>query len=159
MKLPDSICTPEDLSATLMEIREYSRWYKHELVKHQSGAKVQSTQPVISTVTAEILREKSAQQNVSEQHLDELIEELAKYKRTLPVISITLAAPASGQLKKTLTNWCRQNLATGILVSFAHNRTLLGGMVVRYGSHVYDWSWRRQLLNTPSQFSEVLARV
>jgi F0F1-type ATP synthase delta subunit len=70
-----------------------------------------------------------------------------------------LAAPPSNGIKKTLVAWCRKNIATDILVNFDFNSTLLGGMVVRYGSHVFDWSFRRKILEEHSKFPGVLRNV
>ena len=53
---------------------------------------------------------------------------------------------------------CRP-VAPDVLVNFQFNATILGGMVVRYGSHVYDWSFRRQILAKRDTFPEVLRRV
>lgn len=159
IKLPDTICSPQDLTSLILEVREYAQWYEHESVKQRTGAKNQSTQPVLSLTTTELLRGASTNGTLQPAQLDSLIKELEHYKASAPTITLTLAAPAPNQVKQTLTAWCRKELSPGILVSFEFNRTLLGGMVVRYGSHVHDWSYRRALLTTNVKFSEVLARV
>jgi F0F1-type ATP synthase delta subunit len=74
-------------------------------------------------------------------------------------MTITLAAPATTGIKKQLTAWCRDNVAPDVLVRFEFNQTLLGGMVVRFGSHIYDWSLRRQILDGRTKFPEVLRNV
>jgi F0F1-type ATP synthase delta subunit len=88
-----------------------------------------------------------------------LLEDLEDYLETAPHISITLAAPASKKLKQALMDWCRTNINADILVDFSFNSSLLGGLVVRYGSHIYDWSFKRQLMANLSKFPEVLRRV
>lgn len=159
IKLPESICSPQDLTALILEVKEYAQWYGHESIKQQTGAKARSTQPVLSVTTTELLRGASTNGTLLPVQLDTIIRELEQYKASAQTVTLTLAAPASEQVKKTLTAWCRKELSPTILVSFEFNRTLLGGMVVRYGSHVHDWSFRRSLLTTPVKFSEVLARV
>ncbi len=159
IKLSDSICSPQDLTALILEVKEYAQWYEHESVKRQTGSRTQSTQPILSVTTAELLRSVSTNGTLQPAQLDTLIKELEQYKAAAPTITLTLAAPAPTQVKQILTAWCRRELSPGILVSFEFNRTLLGGMVVRYGSHVHDWSYRRSLLTTNVKFSEVLARV
>ena len=84
---------------------------------------------------------------------------LEKYIKTAPSITITLVAPTTNDTRKTLVNWCRKNIAPNILVDFRFNTTILGGMVIRYGSHIFDWSFRRQLLNNSKNFSEILRHV
>lgn len=160
IKLPDTICTPQDLTALLIEVREYAKWYEHESVKQRSGTKTpRSTQPVLSVSTATYLRAISTNSGLQPAQLETIIHELEVYKAAAPTITITLAAPAPERIRTLLTAWCRESLSPTILVSFEHNRTLLGGMVVRYGSHVHDWSWRRSLMTTKTSFTEVLARV
>jgi hypothetical protein len=160
IKLPETICTPQDLTELLVEIREYAKWYEHESVKQRSGTKTpRSTQPVLSVSTATYLRAASTNGSLQAAQLDTIIHELESYKAAAQTITITLAAPAPERIRTLLTAWCRESLSPTILVSFEYNRTLLGGMVVRYGSHVHDWSWRRSLLTTKTSFSEVLARV
>lgn len=159
IKLPDSICSPQDLTALILEVKEYAQWYEHESVKQRTGSKTHSTQPVLSVTTTELLRGTSTNGVLQPAQLDTLIKNLEQFKASAPTITLTLAAPAPTQVKQTLTAWCRKELSPEILVSFEFNRTLLGGMVVRYGSHVHDWSYRRSLLTTNVKFSEVLARV
>lgn len=160
IKLPETICTPQDLTELLLQVREYAKWYEHESVKQRSGAKtVRSTQPVLSLSTTAFLRSVSTNGALLPAQLETAIKELEAYKAAAPVITITLAAPAPESIRTQLTTWCRESVAPGILVSFEYNRTLLGGMVVRYGSHVHDWSWRRALMSAKTPFSEVLARV
>ena len=159
LKLPSTICTPEELTALILEIREYAKWYSHEYVKHRTGVKSQSTPPVISPSTTSFLRSIATSHALRPEQIDEIINSLESHKRSAPSITLTLAAPAPQSLRKTLTAWCREQLSPDILVSFTFNRTLLGGMVVRYGSRIYDWSWRRKLLDNQVSFTEVMNRV
>ncbi len=141
IKLPDDICTPTDLTALVLEIREYSQWYEHEYIKRRAGsASPVSNQPVLSVTTASFLRTISQNGALQPAQLEALVSELEHHKQIAPTIAITLAAPATEVVKKSLTAWCRKELSPDILVSFEFNRGLLGGMVVRYGSHVHDWS-------------------
>jgi F0F1-type ATP synthase delta subunit len=91
--------------------------------------------------------------------LDKLIETLEDYGTSAPIITITLAAPAPNSLKKTLIDWCRKNIAPNALIDFRFNATMLGGMVVQYGSRIYDWSFRRQILAARDKFPEILRNV
>lgn len=160
IQLPDTICTPDDLTELLLEVREYAKWYEHESVKQRTGTKSSgSVQPILSVGTTTFLRSASTNGTLQPAQIEALIHELEVYKTNAPTITITLAAPAPVKVKTLLTAWCRKELSPTILVSFDYNRTLLGGMVVRYGSHVHDWSWRRSILGAKTPFSEVLARV
>ena len=157
--LPDAVASPQDLGALLFEVRDYAQWYSHEFVKQRAGAKTPSAQPALSDLTSGVIRQWAGTTPLSSDSLSELITTLEQYSKTAPVITITLAAPAPAKLRSELTTWVRANLAAGMLISFRYNSTILGGMVVRYGSHIYDWSFRRQLMNNIGSFPEILARV
>jgi hypothetical protein len=150
----------QDVMALRSEVREYAHWFAHESIKKSFGSKRTSAQqPELSPTTSEVLREWEAQNPLSRRSLDDLIEQITGYTNSAQTIIITLSAPPTSGLKKTLVAWCRQNVAPNILVTFQFNATLLGGMVVRYGSRIFDWSFRRQLLGARDRFPEVLRRV
>ena len=118
-----------------------------------------SLPPTLSPSALELVRGATGGKLLSQSTLDELIEKLDKYKVNTPTITITLAAPPTADIKADLVAWCRKNLAPDMLVNFKFNGLLLGGMVIRYGSHIFDWSFRRQILENRHKFPEVLSRV
>lgn len=159
LKLPDSVASKQDLTTLISEIHIYAKWWAHESIKKRIDVKHSSAPPPMSPGAAQVIHEWGAKQEVSRQRLDELITLLESYGKSATAITITLPAPPTADIKATLVGWCRTNIAPGVLVTFGFNATLLGGMVVRFGSRVYDWSFRRQILANRSQFSEVLRHV
>jgi hypothetical protein len=159
LKLPPSVASVQDLTSLTIEMREYSKWYAHEEIKKRVDAKHTSPAPVLSKSASELLREWKSIQKIDRQSLDLLITTLEDYGKKATNITITLAAAPSSGIKTSLVAWCRENLAPDIMVSFQFNATLLGGLVVRHGSHVYDWSFRRQILAARNTFPEVLRSV
>lgn len=157
--LPDGVSSPQDLTALLLEIQEYSRWFSHNSIKAQLKTKHATLPPTLSPPALELIRDASKKDLLNQQAIDTLIQELEAYKKTATTLTITLAAPPSSDLKKTLVAWCRQHITANVLVTFEFNSTLLGGMVIRYGSHIFDWSFRRQILAAHQNFPEVLRRV
>lgn len=157
--MPDQIATPQDLSALIFEIRDYARWYEHEFIKRKTSVTSTSAQPELSDITSLVIRTWAGKEPLSQASLDQLITTLEAYSKSAPIMTITLAAPAPNKLRTDLTAWARANLAPNILISFRFNSTILGGMVVRCGSRIYDWSFRRQLMNNISAFPEILGRV
>lgn len=157
--LPDSISSPQDIAELIMELHEYSRWVGQEAILDRTHAKHSVEAPTLSAACKGLISAFSDKNSLNQADLDELITSLEGLKNSLPVINITLAALPTNDVKKTLVNWCRQNLADNILVNFSFNATLLGGMVVRFGSHIYDWSFRRQILQNRARLPEVLRNV
>jgi F0F1-type ATP synthase delta subunit len=160
LQLPNSVCSAQDLAALELELHDYTQWFAHNAVR----ASVKSTKgaaavPVLSSVALGLLREWNKKALLSQQSLDELLTAIKMLRHESPSMTITLAALPGNELKQQLVGWCRENLQPNILVTFQFNRSLLGGMVVRWGSHVFDWSFRRQILANADAFPEVLRRV
>lgn len=160
LRLPDSICTEQDVQTLVLEVRSYAKWFSQHAIKKRlkirGGA---GDKPDLSPAAQELLHDWDVQKPISTSSLDELISALDGFKDTAPRMTITLAAPPPPGLKKKLTGWCRKNVAPDVLVNFQFNSELLGGMVVRYGSRIFDWSFRRQLLEARESFPEHLHSV
>lgn len=157
-QLPDTIISPQDLKAVIVEIRQYAKWYSQYSVKARVTKAEAPAPPAVSDAAGELIKE-WADNEPSAKSMDKLIEGLQTLSSEAPRVTITLAAPAPGSLQRELTDWCRQNIDTGVLVSFRHNGNLLGGMVMHYGSKIFDWSFRRQILANSDKFPEVLRHV
>lgn len=159
LTLPDSVASSQDVTALQLEVREYARWFMHESIKQQTNVHHKSDEPVLSSACKELLITQGGKKGFDRAALDDLVKELEHYNRTAPTITLTLAAPATGTIKASLVKWCRANIAPDTLVNFQFNATILGGMVVRYGSHVFDWSFRRKILANRDKFPEVMRNV
>lgn len=159
LQLPSSVSSPQDVASLTIEVQSYARWFSHASIKQQVKAGNIPAAPELSPAATEVIQAWSAQSELSQQVLDALINELGQFKKDAPSITITLAAPAPGDLKQTLVTWCRTNIAADILVTFKFNATILGGMIVNYGSHIFDWSFRRQILSSRAKFPEILRHV
>lgn len=159
LSLPDSISSPQDLLALTIEVRAYARWFSHNTIKAKAQASRGSQAPALSPVTVDVVRKWAGNELLTQQGIDDLIAALETFRDTAPTLTITLAAAPAGDVKRTLVAWCRENIAPNALVSFSFNATLLGGMVVRYGSRVFDWSFRREIIANRAKFTEVLRRV
>jgi hypothetical protein len=159
LDLPPTVMSPQDLKAIIFEIRKYAQWFGQDAVR-QRVAKAAASQPPIMTPPTLALIEGSANKTgLTQNNLDQLIAALEKYATDSPHVVITTAAIAPVNLKTAMVTWCRQHIAANVLVDFRFNSTLLGGLVIQTGSHVYDWSFRRQILTSSVAFAEVLRRV
>jgi len=159
LNLQNSIASRQDLKALILDVRTYATWYGQAAVKARLTNDNLAPLPNLSEAAIGLINTWNQQQPISQASLDALLAELEKYAATAAAITITLAAPAPGSVKQSLLAWCRANIAPNILVDFRFNSTLLGGMVVQYGSHVYDWSFRRQILANRDKFPEILRHV
>lgn len=159
LTLPDSVASAQDLATILGDVHTYAKWASRELIKQKVSGKSTGPHPEISSDASAIIRAWSSGKALTQTNIDSLVKALEDYKKAAPTITITLAAVPSGEVKAKLVAWCRKEIAQDVLVSFRLNRNILGGMVVAYGSHIHDWSFRRKLLEAPKPFHEVLAHV
>lgn len=159
LRLPDSVATSQDVAALQLELRDYARWFTHEAIKQRATAKHSSDAPVLSPACQELIAGLGGKKGIDRAGLDDLIKALQHHAKTADTITFTLAAPPTTPVKASLVNWARTNIATDVLVNFQFNATILGGMVVRYGSRVFDWSFRREILANRDTFPEVLRHV
>ena len=143
----------------IAEISRYSHWISHESIKQRVGASARQEQPILSTDTLPFIQTTLGEKSSSPKHLDNLVQALRDYQKQAPTIAITLAAPAPSHVRRELTAWCRKNLGASTLITFSFNQTLLGGMVVRSGSRIFDWSLKRALLEKKESFAKGFADV
>ncbi len=155
----DLIETPQDIKALILDVRKYARLYLHNGVKKRASVANSEELAVISQAAGQLISELASDNGLSQIDLDNLIAELETVATQSPVARLTLAAPPSSALKKKLVDWCREHISAEILIDFQFSASILGGIVVQYGSHVHDWSFRRQILASRSKFAETLHRV
>src|SRR5690606_12920395 len=105
-----SISSPRDVTALIIEVQRYGKWHSQFTNASRLKTTYNEPQPEISPAAIELIRAASDQKGVTEKQVDALIASLESFVRDAPVITITLAAPASLAVKKTLVDWCRANL-------------------------------------------------
>lgn len=158
LELPPHVASEQDLSQLLLHIQHYRQWLNQNAAKQQVGASTEEGS-TIPDEAATLIEDWLNGQQLTTKTIDQLITTLEDFKVTASKITITLAAPPGPQIKTHLTDWCRSNLDRNVLVNFSFDRTILGGMVVRWGSHIYDWSFRKQILNNRQRFVDILRYV
>ena len=159
ISLPATVSSTNDLTGLILEVREYAKWFNQYTNATKLHTSYAHTQPELSPTASTLIRDWAKQASLTSARLDELITGLEHTKSHAPVMTITLAAPAPTEVKKELVAWCRDNISPSILVTFRFNSGILGGMVVRSGSSIYDWSFRRAIMNERHKFAEILSRV
>src|SRR5579872_1532145 len=159
IQLDDTISSSQDLTAVILELRRCSQWLAQNTIKMHVTNNATAERPPMSAATATLIQEWGDGKPLDQKGLDGLIAALESLETHSKRITITLAAPPTKDLRKLLLAWCRKNIDPNILVDVHFNSTILGGLVVQYGSHIYDWSFRRQILTARSHFPEVLRRV
>lgn len=158
-KLPASVSSRQDLRAIIMELQSYGRWYNQTVIKQNVAGQPPAAQPQLSPAAADFIRQWQADPQTAKAGLDKLIEALESFAAKAPFVTVTLAAPAPAALRQAIVDWFRQNVRPDLLVDFQFSGSMLGGMAVRYGSRVSDWSFKRQIMDNRAKFAEVLRHV
>lgn len=159
IKLDEEISSVHDLQAVINELKDYGKWQSHNSMRKLLKSRHETETPTLSEAAKNMLHQYGDKELLNRSSSDQLISTLEHFAKRAPTITITLAAPPTRPIKKQLVGWCRDNLSHNILVNFEFRSSLLGGMVVRNGSHIYDWSFRRQILEAGPRFPEVLRNV
>lgn len=161
-RLPGTIASIADLQAVILDVRAYEQWLMQTSVRHNLAIKkkTQLAEPQLSPAAKDTIRAWQMTQGAeTAKSMQQLAKMLEQEKTRARSMTIVLAAPATNTLKTTLIDWCRANIDDRVFVNFEFQSSLLGGMVVRCGSKIHDWSFRSQILASRNQFPEVLRRV
>jgi len=159
LDIEDLVYSTQDLRAVILDVQKYSRWFSQYSNKKRISDSQSEPAPTLSEVAVGIIKDFAKETPINQNSLDELVKYLNNIATESPRITITLAAVPPLKLKKLIVVWCRKNIKPNILVDFKFNSTLLGGMVIHYGSHVYDWSFRKQIMAKRQNFPEALRHV
>jgi hypothetical protein len=150
------VLSVDDLKSVILEVRKYITWFSQTEIKMKVTKDNSYELPAISATATEVINEWLNGNPPTQKNLEGLLLALEDFEASAPRVTITLAAPPPNSLKQSLSGWFRQNVSPNMLVNFKFNGTILGGMVISYKSHIYDWSFRRQVLANREKFPEVL---
>jgi F0F1-type ATP synthase delta subunit len=158
-KLVPEVASTQDLKSLINEIKDYAKWFEHNAIKQRVGLTKLDDAPELSPAATSMLKEWTAKNPLNRSSLSQLTEHLERFAHSTTQVTITLAAPPTRPVKQTLVTWCRENLSPEILINFEFSSMILGGMVFRIGSQIYDWSFRSQILESSNKFTKVLRNV
>ena len=159
LSLPNSVASRQDFKTVISDVRKFSAWAGQTAIKTKVSGAGAGQQPMISQAAADLINQWRLDKEAGKKGLDALIKELEELAAVTPHVTITLAAPAPAKLRQEIVAWFRKNVAPNMRVDFKFNATMLGGIVVHYGSRVFDWSFKRQILGARAKFPEILRNV
>lgn len=157
--LPDTISSSEDLVALIMEVRSYAKWFALYVNAAKTGVTPQHPQPELTATATATIRSAAQNGALNPALLDTLISDLEAIHKNARSITITLAAPAPNEVKRDIVAWARANIAEDALINFRFNAQIVGGMIVRAGSRIFDWSFKKSIMENRSKLAETLGRV
>ena len=159
-KLSEEVISTDDLKDVIEEVKQFKKWFSHNQVRLRVSRRHKvKDRPELSNAAEALIEQAKDGKQLTSNKLEELIGFLENYLDKSPTMRITLAAIPSLSVKHSIAAWLRANVSPALLVDFRFNSALLGGMVVVCGSHIYDWSLRRQLLESKAKLDGVLKSV
>jgi hypothetical protein len=159
LKLRPDLSSRQDIQAVILEIKRYAHWFSQASIRQQVAGGQTAPQPPLSPAAADLLNQWHSDKQLSTQSLDGLVQLLDEFVAKAPYVTITLGAMAPASLKSEIVSWFRENVRPDLLVDFSFNSTMLGGLVVRYGSRVIDMSFKRRIMTARYKFPEILRHV
>lgn len=155
-ELPPAVYSPQLLESVVYDLQVYLDWYRQTKVKRQVGAKPLA-EPSHSAETVVVIESYMQGKTPTLEALEALLGELKGVR--LPEVHITLAALPNHTQREALVTWFRSNITPHLLVTFVADRNLGGGVVVRTPNHVFDFTWKQQLLGRRDKLAEIVKRV
>lgn len=153
MQLPDSLYSQDQISVALAELHTYVG----QIRDSQARAKVGSGQVSIKlSPLLDALFVATDINKTSPSEVDALITKLENMRQTAPVIHLTLAISPDDATKIALTKWFRREIHPHALLAFTSQSAIGGGLILRAGSAIHDFSYRTQLLAHKNRISEIL---
>ena len=159
LKLNEDIISSEDLRSVIDELKDYQDYIRHDQIKAHLSKHASSTSIELSRPATSLIAIAMEQHPLNHEEMADLIMSLEKIYVSSPKVKIVLAAVPGHGIKKQITEWVRNNVDDAVLIDFSYNQSLLGGMVVTAGSHIFDWSFRRAILAAQPKLNEMIAHV
>ncbi len=155
LNLPVTVASRQDVSRLRTEVERYQAWARQYQNASKRDLHYQHEQPALSDAASIIIR----QWLEAKQSLDELVLALYTLSKTAPNITLTLAGPAPSSVQAQLVAWARKNLDPQMLIEFRWNSRILGGLIARTDTGVYDWSHRSVLMASRDKLVQRLMHV
>lgn len=156
--LPVDVHSPEQLGLLIAELRDVAAQRRNQAVQAKVTGKAGADSTHISALLGQVLKEAKVAVN-NPGALDEVLANLEQLRAKAPSVRLTLTAAPTRLYKQQFTTWFRANIHPDTLVTFSVRSDIGGGATLIAGSHVYDFSFREQLLRNKGRIAEIFGRV
>ena len=157
VRLPLDLYSPEQLSAVIIELRSYISSLRDTAVRAKAEHATAGA-PHASALLLATLHE-SATSPTESSAAEKLLKQLEAIRDKAPAVHLMTAALPNRDLKRKLTEWFRGEIHPFALLTFATRTDIGGGFILQAGSHVYNYSFREQILSHKARISELYHSV
>lgn len=151
--LPVALHSPNQLSVVVIELRRFA----HSLQKYAVQTKVTGAPtalPELSNLSMAVLSANDIQQN-DQKKVESLVTALEKARDKAPTAHMTLAELPDSSEQQQFAEWFRAHVHPHSLLTFSARSDIGGGMILQTGTHVYDLTFRTQLLDHKGRIAEI----
>lgn len=155
MRLPVGLYSTDQLSELVMELRSYINQLHDTVVRRRVKLTEDVETPGMSVLLKEVF-----ELNIGDgSSPDDLLRELENLLKHAPVVHIVLAALPGRELRRQLTLWFRTQVGANTMLTFSQRHDIGGGIIVRAGSQVFDYSFRHLILDSKHRIVEIFTSV
>lgn len=159
LKLPVDLYSPDQLGIIILEAGNHSSVLRDAAVRVQTTGTPDAVEPLhTSALLTGILHGNGLPAN-DHASMEALSKGLKLIRTQAPVAHLTLAALPNRSLKRQLTEWFRKEINPYMLLTFAVRTDIGGGVVLRVGSRIYDFSFRQQIVGNKHRIAEIFENV
>lgn len=151
--LPVDIYSPDQLGELILELQDLASAVRDS----EARSDTTPASPVMSQNLIELLEANSVDTSDSA-NIEALARETATTLDKAPTVHILLSAMPRRPMRRQFATWFREQIHPQTLMTFAARSDLGGGTIVQAGSHLYDLSFRRSILDNKKRLMEI-ARV
>ncbi len=146
--LPLDTYSPDQLSELVLELQDLASAVRDNTARNTGE------QAVLSPGLTELLAA-----NKIDQTDIAAVEALGKDAQVTldkaPTVHVLLASMPNRTVKRQFSQWFREQIHPLVLLTFAARTDLGGGAVVQAGSHLYDLSFRRGIIDNKKRLTEI----
>lgn len=146
--LPLDTYSPDQLSTLVLELQDLSSAVR------DATARKDTAHPQLSADLANLLNENNVADNDAAA-IEELTKAAAQALDKAPTVHILLAAMPGRAQKRQFVTWFREQINPLTLMTFAARSDLGGGAIIQAGSHLYDLSFRRGIIDNKAKLTEL----
>lgn len=157
-KLPDTITSADQIMAFVENLSDYQSYIRKlnvaARVKVDKPANLESPSMPIELVN--FLKAQFGDEEVTITRLEEIKTFFKDVKANSPSVHIMMAFAPTMSERAEMAHWFRANIDPNILLSFTQNSDVIGGLLVRTRTKIFDMSFRTVLLAGRARLAELI---
>ncbi|SRR6266496_4467705 len=158
LHLPIDLYSSDQLGAVIMELRGHVSSLRNASVRAQAVHGEVGAPTHLSALLLAALHSAGVSPTDTA-GTEKLQRQLEAIRDKAPAVHLMMAALPNRDFKRKLTEWFRSEIHPFTLLTFATRTDIGGGVIIQAGSHLYNYSFRQQILQHKARISELYNSV